>query len=301
MRGVRTYCKPIVWLFLRFLNKTGLLKYLAFSVDANIMGMRLKVPILRGQGMHALPVGEPWGHDLFIPVLESFPGTFVDVGVNLGQTLARLRCLDRIVPYIGFEPNPACVDYSRELARLNAFQDSPIVPAGLADKDGLVELVLNNDDLTDSAASIVKDFRPGAPIYHRIPVAVMRFATAERDLGIGKLGVVKIDVEGSEREVLCSMEHRIRTDRPAIFLEILPVGNVRNTDRQRRQEDIESLFQRLDYQMIRIHNKGPHSRLELMSAPIGIHDDQDLSNFVVLPAERTEVLYPMLERAMPQK
>jgi len=297
-----TYCSFTTWTLLRVLKKLHLLERMSFIVNATIMGVRVRVPIVQGHGMHAMPAGEPWGHHLYTPLLAAFPGTFVDVGVNLGQTLTRLRTVDKTRPYIGFEPNPICIQYARELARLNGFLHCPIVPAGLSTQDGFVDLVMNNDDLTDSGASIVKDFRPGTRIHHRMPVAITQFDTAERDLGpLGKLGVVKIDVEGAEREVLMSMSDRISRDRPAIFLEILPVGRAEHVDRLQRQQDIEALFQALDYRMNRIHNKGTSTRLEPMNGPIGIHNDQDLANFVVLPAERNEELFPQLTRALAQQ
>ncbi|MBK8499733.1 MAG: FkbM family methyltransferase [Flavobacteriales bacterium] len=299
--AVRTYCSRGVWYALRALTKLGVLRYLTFSVRAMIMGRKVRVPVMQGHGPGALSVGEPWGHALYTPLLDSFPGTFIDVGVNLGQTLTRVRITHPDLPYLGFEPNPICVQYSRELVRLNGFRDSPIVPAGLADRDGVVDLVMNNDDLTDSGASIVQDFRPGLKVLHRVTVTVLRFTSVERDLHIGKLGVVKIDVEGAEREVLLSMEQRISSDRPAIVLEILPVGRPEHTDRLRRQQDIEAFFARLDYRMVRIHNKGASTRLERMAAPIGIHNDQQLANFVVLPAERCEEMLPLLDRAIAQQ
>lgn len=296
--AVRTYCSRGMWYVLRALTKLGVLRYLTFSVGATIMGRKVRVPVMQGHGPGALFVVEPWGHALYTPLLQGFPGTFIDVGVNLGQTLTRVRLTHPDLPYVGFEPNPICVQYTRELARLNGFRDVLIVPAGLADRDGVVDLMMNNDDLTDSSASIVQDFRPGMKVHHRVAVTVLRFASAERDLRIGTLGVVKIDVEGSEREVLFSMEQRIGTHRPAIVLEILPVGRATNTDRLRRQEDIEGFFSRLDYCLIRIHNKGTRTRLERMTSPIGVHDDQELANFVVLPAERCQEMLPLLERAI---
>lgn len=286
---------------IRALNKFGLLRYLNFTVKARVMGSPILIPIQQGHGMHSLPVSEPWGHYLFAPLLRAFPGTFVDVGVNLGQTLTRLRSVDRNTPYIGFEPNPFCIQYSRNLVRLNGFTDTPIVPCGLGATDGIVDLVMNNDNLTDPGASMVQGFRPSLKVYHRLPVPVMRFATAERDMGIGKLGVVKIDVEGSEREVLLSMEHKLATDRPAIFLEILPSGRADKADRLARQEDIEALFKRLDYRLNRILENGQQVRLDALNGPIGVHSDQSLSNYLVLPAERCEELLPQLDKLLDHK
>lgn len=298
---VSTYCGPGTWLVLRILKKIGLLPHLAFTVNARVQGKRVRVPILRGHGMNGLVIGEPWGHHIFAPLLHAFPGTFVDVGVNLGQTLIRIRVLSADRPYVGFEPNPICVQYTRELARINDFRDTPIVPGGLADADAILDLRMNNDDLTDQGASLVADFRPGVVVHHRFPVNVVRFETAEQALSIGPLGVVKIDVEGAEREVLLGLEARIKKDRPAIVLEILPVGRAEHADRLARQQDIEAFFARLDYRMNRIRNKGSETRLETLNAPIGIHDDQDLSNFIVLPAERNDALFSELAKALAQQ
>ena len=298
---VSTYCSPATWLMLRILKKLGVLPHLAFNVNARVQGKRIRVPIQRGHGMNGLVIGEPWGHLIFAPLLKAFPSTFVDVGVNLGQTLVRIRSLSADTPYIGFEPNPICVQYARELVRINGFREAPIVPAGLSDSDAVLDLRMNNDDLTDQGASVVADFRPGAAVHHRFPVNVVRFETAERAMGIGPLGVVKIDVEGGEREVLRGLEERIGSDRPAIVLEILPVGRAEHVDRLERQQDIEAFFKRMDYRMNRIRNKGTDIRLEALTAPIGIHDDQDLSNFIVLPAERNDALFPELGRALAQQ
>lgn len=299
--SVSTYCGSATWLVLRILKKLGMLPHLAFNVSARVQGKRIRVPIHRGHGMNGLVIGEPWGHHIFAPLLMAFPGTFVDVGVNLGQTLIRIRSLSPETPYVGFEPNPICVQYTRELARINGFRDVPIVPAGLSDSDAILDLRMNNDDLTDQGASLVADFRPGVQVHHRFPVNVVRFETAERSLGIGTLGVVKIDVEGGEREVLRGLEARITSDRPAIVIEVLPVGRAEHVDRLERQQDIEAFFQRMDYRMNRIRNKGTDTSLEALTAPIGVHDDQDLSNFIVLPAERNEALFPELERALAQQ
>jgi FkbM family methyltransferase len=301
MTDRHSYTDPLTWTALRLLRRTGLLKRVSFTVKARMEGIVVRIPLRKGLGFQALAVSEPWGHSIFSALMKAFPGTVVDVGVNLGQTLIRVRGIDPDRMYIGFEPNPTCVFYSRMLASMNKFNDCPIVPVGLSTEDGIVDLVMNNDDLTDPAASIVQNFRPGKPIVHRIPVAVMRFTTAARDMRIGQLGLVKIDVEGSEREVLLAMEERLGHDRPAVVMEILPAGQESNTDRLTRQQDVQALFSRLNYRMLRIHNKGDRSKLEHITGPIGIHKDQDLANFVVLPAERAEELFPTLEKALLQQ
>lgn len=46
-------------------------------------------------------------------------GTFLDIGVNLGLTLIKVKSVNADRNYIGFKPNPACVFYIEELKRIN--------------------------------------------------------------------------------------------------------------------------------------------------------------------------------------
>jgi FkbM family methyltransferase len=294
------YCSSFTWYLLRGLERVGLLRLLSFALPIRQLGRELKLPIRNGVGLDYIGNPEIWADRLFPPLLQVFPGTFADVGVNLGQTLTRMRLIDPQRPYIGFEPNPACVAYSKELIALNHFADCPIVPAGLSDHDGTVELHFSHDSLTDSGATMIPGFKGDLPIHQRLLV-VRRFASVELELDIAPIGVLKIDVEGAELEVLNSMEHRLAIDRPAVVLEILPVGQATHVDRLRRQVAIEALLQKHRYRLIRIRNRPGAISLELMDGPIGVHDDQELANFIVLPEERFPVVYPLLQAELAQQ
>jgi len=47
--------------------------------------------------------------DLLKKILLLKDGVFIDIGMNLGQTLIKLKCVDPNIRYFGFEPNPGCV------------------------------------------------------------------------------------------------------------------------------------------------------------------------------------------------
>lgn len=297
----RLFCSSPTWGIIRILQRLWLIGLIRFTVRARINGQPLRIPIARGSGISSLVDGEPWATRVYAVLLQRFPGTFIDVGVNVGQTLMRVRTLRPDADYVGFEPNRFCVDYLRRLMRLNPLLEAPIVAAGLSDHDGEATLRMNQDSLSDDSASLVEDFRPGHTVHRSMAVRIIRFETAEREARIGKAGIVKIDVEGSEREVLRSMADRINRDRPAVVLEILPVGRATNTDRLQRQQDVEALFAGIGYRLLRLRNMGAESRLERMTGPIGVHDDQRLANFVVVPQEREGELLPLLEQAMAQQ
>lgn len=288
MRPVRL-CAPHTWLALRVLRRAGLLSHLNFTVRAHLLGNPIQVPLRGGIGMNLLMDQEPWMTPLLRSLLEHFPGTFVDVGVNVGQTLCKVLALDPQRAYVGFEPNPICANYARELVKSLGYADRVIIPAGLSDHDGIRTLRLHERRMDDTSATTVPDFRPGHHVHHRFTIPVVRFSTAARDLSIGQLGIVKIDVEGGEREVLLGAEERLRSDRPAVVLEILPVGE--RMARLPRQQEVEALFARLGYSLHRIVDTGHGIRVQAMNGPIGVVHDQELSNYLALPVERAnEVL-----------
>jgi len=75
-------------------------------------GLRSLLGVTVGKTRFALPFGpvldlqEPWMADILGRLLPLFPGPFIDVCANLGQTLQQLRAQDHSRPYLGFEPNP---------------------------------------------------------------------------------------------------------------------------------------------------------------------------------------------------
>ena len=95
---------------------------------------------------------------LFRLRLQEHPGTFLDVGVHLGQTLLKVKSLSPSTPYVGFEPNPICVNLARQAARRAGLSDTRIIPVGLARETGILPLLARGGD-TDSAASTVAGFR----------------------------------------------------------------------------------------------------------------------------------------------
>lgn len=280
------YCAPVVWIMLRALRKTGLLYRLNFSVSMVFEGKRLKVPVNGGIGLGLLTRDEPWMAPLLRALLTQFPGVFLDVGVNVGQTLCKVKAIDPARVYWGAEPNPVCVHYSQELIRLHGYTDVTLVPVGLSDRDGLLELELHNENLDDSSATMVDNFRPNTKVHRTFIIPVLRFGNAAKGLGGQSIGVVKIDVEGGEREVLLGMEERIRSDRPAVVLEILPVGD--RMARLPRQEEVERLFSRNAYVLHRIGYTPSGITLRSIDGAVGIHHDQSLSNYVALPKETVE-------------
>ena len=190
------------------------------ALPSSINGQRFRVPILRGIGASNLRITELWMVDALSRLISLAPGTsFMDIGVNLGQTLLKLKSIDRNSAYLGFEPNPFCVHYVQELIRVNGLPNCELIPSGLADKSGLVAFIADSE--ADTAGSIIGDLRPGKVQVRRQHIPVFVFDEIAEGLVPANLAVVKIDVEGAELEVLTGMKQFLRERRPWVTCEVL--------------------------------------------------------------------------------
>jgi len=281
-------------MFLRYafraLDRLGLLKRIVFELPLHISGKRLRIPVVRGVGEGHLVSPEPFMDLLIAQLVPMFPGVFLDVGVNIGQTLIKVKCAFPDQQYVGFEPNSTCVRYVRRLIDRNGFDRVRLVPAGLADHDGRASLVLPSGDADDSSATLLKDLRKPGAGQREVTVELMTWNAAERAQPIGALGVVKIDVEGSELFVLQQLEQRMKQDRPITIVEVLPTYEPPDPERAARNAMLEALCQRCDLRIHRIHKMQDPIRLEAIRA-FGVHSDLHWSDHLLVPQEReAEVL-----------
>ena len=249
--------------------------------NGRLLGRKFKLP--SGSRID-IRLSEPWMPRLVEGLFRLRRGAFVDVGVNLGQTLLIVAAIDSDRSYIGFEPNPICADYAERLIRSNGLNHYRLIPAGLANKTAVVTLDIFGKDGTDSSASVVPRFRPGQRVHARKDVIVVSPANLPPELLAETIAVVKIDVEGAEKEVLEGLLPFLRRDRPFVSLEILPAYTEENTSRLSRQASIEAMMAQLDYVIFRI----VHSRSDLTLHQIervGIHGDLTQCEYLLAPAE----------------
>lgn len=245
----------------------------------------MSIPLINGMGYDNLHISEIWMCELLKKILPYKPGVFIDVGVNVGQTLMKLRVVDSSKEYIGFEPNPRCVYYSEAVIKENNFKNCKLIPVGLLDKDTVLELNLYSFTDTDQEASLIPGFRPDSRVYSKIYVPVFRFETLSEQLNIGEIGVIKIDVEGAELEVLQSLQNTIREKRPIVLMEILPCYNNENTQRLNRQLQLESILKSSGYRIVRIIKSKDGNSVESFHElkSIGVHSNRDWCEYILIP------------------
>jgi FkbM family methyltransferase len=236
--------------------------------------------------IYALKVGvtgEKWMSGVLAELFRYQPdGIFYDVGMNLGQTLIKVKTLAPSRAFVGFEPSPSCLFYLKHLVKRNRWNNVVIVPAGLSDIDGL--LPLYGEDDTDPKSTFVEALMPeGSQTSH---VMVLRYETIRKDLPGGRVSIVKIDVEGAEPEVIISLRSLIEKDRPVLVMEVLPNKHSNSGESARNAKMLETLRE-LDYSFYRIMKTPKDAYAGIAPVDdVGNYEDPIYKDHVMVPNEQ---------------
>ena len=122
-------------ILIKVLNKFKILSLFNVIGIIHLNDERFKIPVIQKVGFSNLFMSEPWMIDILKIVLPIDGKNFIDVGANIGQTLLKLRSVSSKINYIGFEPNPICVNYISKLIEENNFSNTQIIPSGISDKN----------------------------------------------------------------------------------------------------------------------------------------------------------------------
>lgn len=215
-----------------------------------------EIPLIGRTGLAHQSDEEPWMSRILETLFQTRDGTFIDVGMNIGQTLLRVKSLDQSVSYIGFEPNPACVEYVQKLFHANRLTNVLICPFGLSSEPGLKSLELVGSSDVDASASLIPNFRPTKEVKRTMKVPVMPFSVLRDDDHPNKVSVIKVDVEGGELEVFEALREILTKERPPVLFEVLP-ARAADDPRAARQASLMALIRELGYRVLRINKKNP--------------------------------------------
>ncbi|HZM16853.1 MAG TPA: FkbM family methyltransferase [Candidatus Krumholzibacteria bacterium] len=231
----------------------------------------LKVPIINGVGYGNIEVEREVLYPLLAWLTHCRKGTFIDVGANIGQTLLVTLVAGQLHRYIGFEPSSCCCAYLHRLLELNGLRHCQILPVGLSDRVRIAELHYNVD--YDVCASTTPGFRPKAFFQSREHVVLMPGDEVLRRCELDEIGMIKIDVEGGELEVVRGLRETIARHKPILLLEVLPYLHLETdarvfpeittaerqdivAERKRRTEALEAFVRDLGYGLYRIEENG---------------------------------------------
>ncbi|QTD55991.1 FkbM family methyltransferase [Parasphingorhabdus cellanae] len=253
------------------------------SYTEEAFGRHFVVPIINGRKTY---ISEPWMAEMIARLFKQKKGAFIDVGVNLGQTMLKVAAVDPDRGYVGFEPNPACADYAQALITANHLPYT-VIPAGLSVKTDILQLQIYRNEDTDPSASLVEGFRDGAIATKS--VVVVGLDDLPDGLIPDDIAIVKIDVEGGEAFVIQGIQSLLEGPRPYVLVEILPAYNKENAPRLAQQKIIEDHLAKANYVMFRIRRNADEalSKIEQIDE-IGIHGDLALADYLMVPVEEVD-------------
>lgn len=187
--------------------------------------VRLPLPPLRARptasdaALLALLEWQPtWKSHAIAAILRHRPGTFVDVGANVGQTLLDYLWAAEPSRYIGFEPNLLCARHLQDLIALNGLTGCEVIAAALGDRTAISTFYSYGGEV-DSGATTRTELRPALPT---VATAVPAFRLDDLQIfGAEAIALIKIDVEGGELEALRGMEATLSAKRPWLLCEVL--------------------------------------------------------------------------------
>jgi len=175
---------------------------------------------------------------------------FVDVGVNTGQTMVEILQSFPDLIYFGFEPNPEAYCCARQLAEANNF-NVKLFPWACSDMPEPLELFAESS--LDSSATAMSSIRPNTyseiKSYKIASYPLDSILRAEAQYGF----ILKIDVEGTENEVLQGAHSLIRDKRPLICCEVLHAHRASEVGmNNRRKKCLQEFLAEQDYSIYAI-------------------------------------------------
>jgi len=246
----------------RVLNKLRLLPRLSVVTKVRLLGSEYRIPVINRVGLANIFPKTDWLSDLVKKMQVDERTIFLDVGVNIGQTILQVKAIYPKIRYIGFEPNSVCVAYLNHLVTLNGLRNITIIPIGLGDQPGLQ--LLNKMSATDSGASVIQ--AAGRDLKEVIPVFSLDSIYQKLELNSSRV-IMKIDVEGYELEALRGMKEFLKEVRPTIIIEILDALHKDDLEnKQERNDAVFKLVSSLEYRAYRLIKNSEVNRVQALEA-----------------------------------
>ncbi len=228
------------------LRRFGLAPYLNYQAKCKVGTQSIAVPMHEGKLESVLLMEEGY-KAVLLSLLKKYADItcFVDIGANCGQTMLEVCSWNREIIYYGFEPNPEAFGLLQKVSACNKF-NSTLFPWACGDASKPLKIYRTSE--LDAGATVVPEIRPDT----YASVSGFWIATYPLDkVAIPDLPsgfILKIDVEGSELEVLRGALTTIHAKRPIILCEVLHAhreSEIPANDARKRK--LESILDQLNY------------------------------------------------------
>ena len=255
-----------------------------FNTSHTINGKKFIIPVIKNMGLLNLSVKEDWLMEVLKKLNIPENASFVDIGVNVGQTLLTFRSLYSNT-YWGFEPNPSCVFYLNSLIKTNKFKNVNILPVGLSSENALLKFYLKNE--VDSAGTIIQDLRPDYYDSEQVNFVPLFSFDKLNFNEIKNISLIKIDVEGAELDVISGLIKTINKFKPKIICEILDCHSEKSIPAmQSRADKLIDLMKSNEYDVYRIlHSENPigFKKIDKLKLQVWSPESFNLNDYLFVP------------------
>lgn len=147
--------------------------------------------------------------DIFMQLLK--PGvTLLDIGANMG--IYSLLAADKAKRIFAFEPVPENLSLLRKSVKANSASSVKVIPAAVGEKDGSVEMHIIPNSL--GTHGIYADSES------TLTVQIVSIDNFIKEHSVGKVDLMKIDVEGYEPYVVKGAIKTLKKYKPIILMEL---------------------------------------------------------------------------------
>lgn len=159
--------------------------------------------------------------DLIEKLLDTH-GVFLDVGANHGEFSIAAAMIAQRGKVIAFEPVEEYRARLLENIRLNDFGNVQVIPAALGDQEGTLPIYDQPENFKDGTRheGLPTLFASESRHHAREVVPVKRLDDVLSELGVNRVDVIKLDIEGAEWMALRGAVNTLASCRPILILEI---------------------------------------------------------------------------------
>lgn len=189
----------------------------------------------------------------------------LDIGAHIGYfTLILARAVGDSGKVFAFEPEPKNFSMLKKNIETNKFKNVTLENIALSSSSGRHNLFLDKDNLGNMSFS--PDNIPKSSLLGKVEVESQTLDFYVKNIE-GRIGFIKIDVQGAEGLVFSGGWETISKDKPAILMEFWPYGLKNNgTEALKLMLDLENLgykFKVLDVKNNILKDKAPQDLLNV--------------------------------------
>jgi FkbM family methyltransferase len=178
--------------------------------------------------------------------LASSKDLLIDVGANLGKVSMTFARICPNAKVFAFEPDPKNYEKAKRNLNLNKFSNITLINKGLGAEPAFVKLYRVNESNEGMNRILERDDIDSGLSFEEVEIVKLDDFVKCNDLG--KVDLIKIDVEGYELKVLRGAAAALKRDHPTLFVE-LDDANLRAQNDS--AEDLISFVEQLGYEVSR--------------------------------------------------